>query len=78
MATVNLMYFGSVTDVTGISSEKVDVPATLDELNEMLQARYPKLSAISYRFSVNRQLITGNRQLADGDDIALLPPFAGG
>ncbi len=78
MATVNLIYFGSVTDITGISSERADSPATLDELNEMLKVRYPKLSVISYRFSVNRQLITGNRQLVDGDDIALLPPFAGG
>ena len=78
MATVNLFYFGSVTDITGISSEETDSPETLEELNEMLQVRYPKLAGNSYRFSVNRKLITGNRQLIDGDEIALLPPFAGG
>jgi hypothetical protein len=26
MATVNLIYFGSVTDVTGIPSEKIESP----------------------------------------------------
>ena len=78
MATVNLVYFGSVADITGISSEKMEAPATLDELNEMLMARFPKLSTIRYRYSVNRQLITGNHQLVNGDEIALLPPFAGG
>ncbi len=78
MATIKLVYFGSVTDITGISSENVEAPATLDDLNEMLIARFPKLSAIRYRFSVNRQLITGDRQLINGDEVALLPPFAGG
>jgi len=78
MATVNLIYFGSVTDVTGIPSEKIESPSTLEELNKSLIARFPGLKAIRYRFSVNRKLITGDRQLVDGDEIALLPPFAGG
>jgi molybdopterin synthase sulfur carrier subunit len=78
MANVNLIYFGSVTDITGIRSEKADAPATLNDLNDWLVARFPGLSALTYRFSVNRQLVNGDRQLADGDEIALLPPFAGG
>lgn len=78
MANVNLVYFGSVTDITGMSSEKAEVPATLNELNDWLLVRFPGLSSVRYRFSVNRQLITGDRPLANGDEIALLPPFAGG
>ncbi len=78
MATVNLIYFGSVTDITGMTSEKAEVPATLNELNDWLLARFSGLSKIRFRFSVNRQLVTGDRPLADGDEIALLPPFAGG
>ena len=78
MVRINLIYFGSVMDITGINAETVDTPATLNELNEFLHNRYPRLSVMSYRLSVNRQLITDNRQLIDGDEIALLPPFAGG
>jgi sulfur-carrier protein len=78
MAKINLIYFGSVMDITGILAEMIDSPVTLNELNEMLVSRFPGLSGISYRFSVNRQLTTDNRQLFDGDEIALLPPFAGG
>jgi molybdopterin converting factor small subunit len=78
MPTVNLIYFGSVTDVTGIPSEKIESPETLNELNELLIARFSGLSALNYRFSVNRKLTNENRQLAEGDEIALLPPFAGG
>lgn len=65
-------------DITGIPSETINTPETLQELNESLLARFPRLAAVSYRLSVNRQLITENRQLLDGDEIALLPPFAGG
>ena len=78
MVTINLIYFGSVKDITGIHSEKVDSPATLNELNELLISRFPQLSVVSYRLSVNRILVTDNRQLLEGDEIALLPPFAGG
>jgi molybdopterin synthase sulfur carrier subunit len=78
MTRINLMYFGSVMDVTGISAETTDAPETLDDLNDWLVSRFPGLSGIAYRLSVNRQLITGNRQISEGDEIALLPPFAGG
>jgi len=78
MVNINLIYFGSVTDVTGTTAETVEAPATLDELSDWLLSRFPGLTNINYRFSVNRQLTTGNRALVDGDEIALLPPFAGG
>jgi molybdopterin converting factor small subunit len=78
MAKINLIFFGSVLDITGINAETIDAPETVNELNEWLITRYPELSVISYRLSVNRQLSTDNRQLFDGDEIALLPPFAGG
>lgn len=78
MAKINLICFGSVMDITGITAETIEAPANLEELNEMLVSRFPQLSLVSYRLSVNRQLTTGNRQLVDGDEVALLPPFAGG
>jgi molybdopterin converting factor small subunit len=32
----------------------------------------------TYRISVNNELTNEDRTLSDGDEIALLPPFAGG
>jgi molybdopterin synthase sulfur carrier subunit len=78
MPKINLIYFGSVTDVTGCPAEPFDAPATLNELNELLHLRYPALLVVRYRLSVNRQLTTENMKLTEGDEIALLPPFAGG
>jgi molybdopterin synthase sulfur carrier subunit len=78
MATINLIYFGSVMDITGTTAETLTGLASIDELNQQLIARFPGLAAVSYRFSVNRKLTTENLLLTDGDEIALLPPFAGG
>ena len=78
MARINLIYFGTVMDITGIAAETIEAPATLGELNEWLISRFPQLPAVSYRLSVNRQLITDNPQLIEGDEVALLPPFTGG
>jgi len=78
MPRITLIYFGSVLDCTGIPSEITESPDTLNELNASLIARFPGLASATYRFSVNRKLTDGNPQLADGDEIALLPPFAGG
>ncbi len=78
MARINLIYFGSVMDITGMTTESLDSPASLNELKVLLHERFSKLSTVTYRFSVNRQLANGDRQLVDGDEIALLPPFAGG
>lgn len=78
MAIIKLIYFGSVMDITAISGETIEAPETLEKLNAELLSRFPRLSGISYRFSINRQLITGDKPLKDDDEIALLPPFAGG
>jgi len=41
MVNINLIYFGSVTDVTGTTAETVEAPATLDELSDWLLSRFP-------------------------------------
>ncbi|MDD3812205.1 MAG: MoaD/ThiS family protein [Bacteroidales bacterium] len=78
MPKVTLLYFGSIRDITGLASEQTVAPATLEALHQELLLHYPSLQSAHYRYSVNETLITGDHQLADGDVIALLPPFAGG
>jgi molybdopterin converting factor small subunit len=78
MPKINLIYFGSVKDATGLTAETVESPPALEALKSLLEQRYPLLTSLRYRFSVNRQLVNGDRQLAEGDEIALMPPFAGG
>ena len=41
-------------------------------------ATYPALSKMNFKIAINRELTESNLNLNDGDQVALLPPFAGG
>jgi len=75
---IKVLYFGVTADITGKDSESVpDIPDT-KSLDEKLTGLYPGLKNINYRISVNLEMIFENSVLKDGDEVALLPPFAGG
>ncbi|MFO7616186.1 MAG: MoaD/ThiS family protein [Bacteroidales bacterium] len=78
MPQVTLLYFGAIRDITGLGSEEANAPGTLEALHRELLSRYPGLGAIRFRYSVNESLVPADRELEDGDVVALLPPFAGG
>lgn len=69
----------------GIFSEKADTSKIIVEdvkdKNELMQRigmEYPFLKEMKYLIAVNQEVINNNIELKDGDEIALLPPFAGG
>lgn len=78
MAYINVLYFGSIRDLTLKGSEQVENPGSLDSLKDQLTVKYPGLEGMRFQFSVNRRLSRGNEVIETGDEIALLPPFAGG
>ena len=54
-----------------------DIPDT-DSLIRRIHHNYPSLENTSFSLSVNQHIIDKNTCLADGDEIALMPPFSGG
>ncbi len=77
MAVVKVLFFGVLTEVTGIREESLSVN-TLDELKLMLFKKYLMLQQYNFVVSLNQKLINANVDLKDGDELAFLPPFAGG
>jgi molybdopterin synthase sulfur carrier subunit len=75
---VKVLFFGSLTDITGCSS--LDIADILDteQLQQQLAAQYPALAKAKYGLAVNKRMITGNTQLQQQDTVALMPPFSGG
>lgn len=87
MATVDILYFGHIGDITGTPRETLSGPDTIPEILDAVHLKYPAISNIYYQVSLNRSLISDIRNPksdirypipADGDVIALLPPFTGG
>ena len=75
---VQVLFFGPLAETAGV--EKIEVSEITDTrgLRTYLQECYPFLAKSAWQIAVNKELSLQNRELHDGDEIALLSPFAGG
>ncbi len=77
---IKLLFFGALTDVIGAQEQMIDMDDNLDitYLNLDMLARYPSLSNFKYKIALNKIVVNKDQKLKDGDEVAFLPPFAGG
>ena len=78
---ITLKYFGLVADHTKKKDELIFFEGdsvTLLEVQTRLHETYPELTTTTYSFAINQALSQGNEIIKNLDEIALLPPFAGG
>ncbi len=75
---IEILLFGQLTDLLKTSSISVEPVDDTNELNRVLQARYPALQRVRYVMAVDKQTVTDNVKLTPGSLVALLPPFSGG
>lgn len=79
---VIIKYFGAVADATQKREEALYLESqwhTVDDLRQQLETQYPDLKGLAYVIAVNQTVIgTGLLTLSENDELALLPPFAGG
>lgn len=75
---INILLFGQLTGITGKERISLDGISNTVELVNALNREFPALAHAKYVIAVNKQVITGNRDLQEDSTIALLPPFSGG
>lgn len=75
---IELLFFGSLTDVTTVSRLIVENMADTEQVKAYLEERYPALRAAKYFMAVNQQMIQQVHTLQPGDIVAFMPPFSGG
>ena len=79
---IRLRMFGALAAGTGVGEEFLEVPegATAARVVELVAERWPQAAAILPHVSVALNLETVGRESAlhEGDELALLPPVAGG
>ncbi|WP_346883396.1 MoaD/ThiS family protein [uncultured Algibacter sp.] len=75
---ITIKYFGQIAEVTQIREESFKFSGNLvSELLDALHLKYKDLKNKDFKVAQNQELVSGDVKLT-GDDIALLPPFAGG
>ena len=75
---VQVIFFGSITDITLVGSVVLNNCLDLDTVLHELYARYPALENKKYFVAVNQKMVHENITLKMGDTVALMPPFSGG
>ena len=75
---VKVLFFGVLAEVTGTSVKFYDDVKSSDHLNQRVSDDFPEIVHYKYKISVNNEMISTETLLKDGDEVAFLPPFAGG
>lgn len=79
---VSVLFFGQLKDVAGRSSAAVELEegARMETLFERFASQYPKLREMagSVAMARNQEFVTLDEPLADGDEVAFMPPVSGG
>ncbi len=79
---VNLLYFASFRDAAGKAEDTRDLPdgTRVGQLWRSVCAEIPVLAAFPSMppAAVNHEYVDGETILHDGDEVAFLPPVAGG
>lgn len=78
---ITVKYFGIIVDITEKKEEVFLLDETVNSLIKLklkLEIKYPKLLVINYSIAVNKKFLQNDILLEKYDEIALLPPFAGG
>jgi molybdopterin converting factor subunit 1 len=79
---IRVLYFANVRERLHLDGEDVELPpnTNVGEVRERLAALHPEIAALLPRvgFAVNRSMARNDHELADGDEVATIPPVAGG
>jgi len=79
---IRLLYFAILRDITGKSEEVIDLPegTRAQEIWSQLRNRHAQLAGYERppMTAVNESYVAADQLLRDGDEVAFIPPVAGG
>jgi molybdopterin converting factor small subunit len=75
---IKVLFFGVLAEVTRINCKYYSGISSFGDLKGRIEDEFPEIVHYSFRFSVNSEMIENESVLSNGDEVALMPPFAGG
>ncbi len=75
---INVLFFGVLAEVTQTMFRHYRNVMSFGDLMHRIQDEFPEIVHYNYRIAVNSEMINGDPELKDMDEVAFMPPFAGG
>ncbi len=75
---IKVLLFGILADEANSSVIEFENIQDTDALLQKLKDRFPSVGNFRFATAVNKKIISRNTPVNENDEIALLPPFAGG
>ena len=79
---IKVLFFGQLKDITGLREDRLELGegAQVETVFEHYAGRFPRLRELSKSIVLaqNQQFAAASAPLAEGDEIAFLPPVSGG
>jgi MoaE-MoaD fusion protein len=79
---IRVLFFGVLKDIVGQREESIEIPdgGRVETVFEAYAVRFPRLREVSSSIvlALNQQFSSPTAPLAEGDEVAFLPPVSGG
>jgi sulfur-carrier protein len=75
---VKVLFFGVLAEVSATAIKHYREVKTVNDLMHRIMDDFPDIVHYNFRISVNNEISSENMALKSGDEVALMPPFAGG
>ncbi|MCX6333952.1 MAG: MoaD/ThiS family protein [Bacteroidia bacterium] len=75
---IRVLFFGVLTEVTQTMFKHYRDVNSFGDLMHRIQDDFPELVHFDYRIAVNSEIINEDPELKNMDEVAFMPPFAGG
>ena len=75
---IKVLFFGVLAEVTGTNIKYYREVKSISDLKLRILDDFPEVEHYDFRISLNNEIINNDPDLNDGDELALMPPFAGG
>jgi molybdopterin synthase sulfur carrier subunit len=75
---IRVLFFGRLKDIVGTNEIVASDIKDIEDLKRYLFEKFPKLKGEIFSVALNYEIIHTNENLKDNDEVALIPPVAGG
>jgi len=78
--TTTVNYYGMLAEKLNMNSETVSIEVDQDQFNlrNFFEELHPELKNMSFQIAVNQEITDTIKSTTNIQEIAMLPPFAGG